>query len=104
MRRPCTTSWSPFPPRTREVQFDEKWAFVAKKEANCDPTDPGGVRRLLRVPMVDDEDLVCVMVHCPSTGGRYLLRVPPKMKTCRQAVAWTAGFDDPSRYRPLVEA
>ncbi|WP_435018283.1 DUF6745 domain-containing protein [Tundrisphaera sp. TA3] len=66
--------------------------------------DPGGVRRLVRVPMRDDEDLVCVMVHCPSTGGRYLLRVPPDMKTCRQAVAWTAGFDDPSLYRPLVEA
>jgi hypothetical protein len=25
------------------------------------------------------------------------------MKTCRQAVAWTAGFDDPDDYRPLVE-
>ncbi len=22
------------------MQFDEKWAFVAKKEANCDRTDP----------------------------------------------------------------
>lgn len=39
MRRPCMASWSPFPPRTREVQFDEKWAFVAKTKANCDPTD-----------------------------------------------------------------
>ena len=66
--------------------------------------DPGGVRRLLRVPLRGDEDLVCVMVHCPSTGGRYLLRVPPGMKTCRQAVAWTAGFDDPELYRPVVEA
>ena len=28
-------------PPTREVQFDEKWAFVAKKEANCDPDRPG---------------------------------------------------------------
>ena len=27
-------------PRTREVQFDEKWAFVAKKEKNCDRADP----------------------------------------------------------------
>ena len=45
MRRPCTTSWSPLPPRTREVRFDEKWAFVAKKEANCDPSDPADARR-----------------------------------------------------------
>jgi len=33
------SSWL-FPPRTREVQLDEKWSFVAKKQANCDPTDP----------------------------------------------------------------
>jgi IS1 family transposase len=32
-------SWL-FPPRTREAQLDEKWAFVAKKEASCDPLDP----------------------------------------------------------------
>ncbi len=32
-------SWA-FPPCTREVQFDEKWAFVYKKQKNCDPTDP----------------------------------------------------------------
>jgi IS1 family transposase len=32
-------NWSPPPPRTREAQLDEKWAFVAKKEANCDPAD-----------------------------------------------------------------
>ena len=30
----------PFPPLTTEVQFDEKWSFVATKEANCDRTDP----------------------------------------------------------------
>ena len=38
-RRP-TTNWSGFPPRTRQVQFDEEWAFVAKKEAHCDRDDP----------------------------------------------------------------
>lgn len=31
-----TTNWSLFPPETREVQFDEKWSFVYKKEANCE--------------------------------------------------------------------
>ena len=45
MRPACTTSWSPFPPRTREAQLDEKWAFVAKKEANCDPADPADARK-----------------------------------------------------------
>jgi hypothetical protein len=40
MLKPPTTSWWLFPPATREVQFDEKWTFVAKKRANCDPADP----------------------------------------------------------------
>src|SRR4051812_1571889 len=34
-----TSTWI-FPPRTREAQFDEKWAFVGKKQKNCDPNDP----------------------------------------------------------------
>jgi IS1 family transposase len=29
-------NWWLFPPRTREVQMDEKWAFVAKKQASCE--------------------------------------------------------------------
>jgi len=33
-------SWSPFPPRTNEVQFDEKWAFVRKKQDRCNLDDP----------------------------------------------------------------
>jgi hypothetical protein len=37
--RPTTRSWL-FPPATREVQFDEKWAFVFKKQKNCDVHDP----------------------------------------------------------------
>jgi IS1 family transposase len=45
MRWACTTSGSPFPPRTREAQLDEKWAFVAKKEAHCDPDDPADDRK-----------------------------------------------------------
>jgi hypothetical protein len=65
--------------------------------------DAGGERRLLRVRVEGDEDLVCVAVICPSTGRQYLLRVPPAMKTCRQAVAWTAGFAHPDDYKPLVE-
>ena len=36
MRIGPTTSWCRFPPRTNEVQFDEKWAFVYKKQKHCD--------------------------------------------------------------------
>jgi IS1 family transposase len=33
-------NWWLFPPVTREVQMDEKWSFVGKKQENCDPDDP----------------------------------------------------------------
>ncbi|WP_221090437.1 DUF6745 domain-containing protein [Deinococcus aquaedulcis] len=65
--------------------------------------DAGGERRLIRVPFDDDEDLVAVLVQCPSTGGRYALRVPPHLRTCREAVAWTAGLAV-QEYHPTQEA
>jgi hypothetical protein len=81
----------------------ERFLADANAEKLHEDTDPGGPRELLRVKLVGDEDLVCVSVRCPSTGRHYLIRVPPTMKTCHQAIAWTAGFDDPDSYRPLVE-
>src|SRR5512142_1840691 len=43
-RRPCRAppprTGGLFPPTTREVQLDEKWAFVSQKEKSCDPLDP----------------------------------------------------------------
>ena len=35
-------NWWRFPPKTTEVQFDEKWAFVGKKEKHCNDNDPAG--------------------------------------------------------------
>ena len=75
----------------------------AKAETVDQDRDAGGPRQLLRVTMKDDEDLVCVSVVCPSTGRRYVIRVPPTMTSCHQAVAWVAGFDNPDDYRPLIE-
>jgi hypothetical protein len=66
-------------------------------------TDRGGERKLLRVNLDGDEPMVLVSIHCPSTGRQYLVRVPPTMRKCRQAVAWTAGFDNPDDYEPIAE-
>jgi hypothetical protein len=66
--------------------------------------DAGGERRLMRVRPESDEPQVCISVFCPSTGRQYVLRVPPTMRSCRQAVAWTASFDNPDDYRPLIES
>jgi hypothetical protein len=81
----------------------ERFVQEAHAEVLDADRDAGGERRLLRVPLPDDEPLVCVTVVCPSTGRRYVLRVPPATRTCRQAAAWMAGFDDPDEYRPVVE-
>jgi hypothetical protein len=79
--------------------------FVAEAQAQTidEDTDAGGARRLLRVPLEHDEPLVCLAVLDPSTGRQYLIRVPPGMKTCHQAAAWIAGFDNPDDYQPIAE-
>ncbi len=66
--------------------------------------DAGGERKLIRIPLDDDEDIVMVSVICPSTAHQYVLRVPPFMRSCRQAIAWVAGFDNPDAYKPVIEA
>ena len=81
----------------------EAFMQAAEAEVLDADRDPGGERKLLRVPLERDEPLVCVSVFCPSTARRYFLRVPPTVTTCRQAIAWTAGFDDPDEYDPRVE-
>jgi IS1 family transposase len=40
MPNTLTMNGWPFPPETREVQLDEKWSFVGKKQEHCDPDDP----------------------------------------------------------------
>jgi hypothetical protein len=81
----------------------ERFIKEAQPEVIHTDKDAGGERRLLRVKMAGDEDLVVVHVRCPSTAREYLIRVPPTMRTCHQAVAWTAGFDNPDDYAPVLE-
>jgi hypothetical protein len=81
----------------------EKFLAHAQGETLDEDHDAGGPRRLVKVPMAGDEDLVCVSVFCPSTGRQYVLRVPPGTATCHQAAAWVAGFDNPDDYQPLIE-
>ncbi|MFA5145360.1 MAG: toxin-antitoxin system YwqK family antitoxin [Candidatus Omnitrophota bacterium] len=49
-----------------------------------------------------EESIFLVKVRCPSTGVFYTLRVPPRMKTVKQAIAWTFNMKD-SEYTPLSE-
>jgi hypothetical protein len=79
----------------------------AKAEVIDSDQDLGGARRLVHMALVGrfgrDRDHCYLHCRCPSTGREYLLRVPPETRTCRQAAAWLAGFEDPEAYRPLLE-
>lgn len=82
--------------------------FLAEADAKVLGSDvdlAGQNRRLLAIELPSDPDgrLVAVEVNCPSTAHQYILRVPPTMKTCQQAVAWTFGIE-PKEYAPAVEA
>jgi hypothetical protein len=86
-----------------ERMTHEKFLLEVNAEVLDQDRDTGGVRKLLRVNLEDDEALVAIWVICPSTDRNYVLRVPPTMKTCRQAAAWIAGFDNPNDYAPIKE-
>lgn len=81
----------------------ERFLAEANAETLDQDQDAGGSRRLLLVPLKEDEPLVCLAVLDPSTGRRYVLRVPPNMQSCHQAAAWIAGFENPDDYHPIAE-
>lgn len=76
----------------RAMGYEE---FVA--EAKPTKLDEDGENSLLKI-----DDIVFVYVKDSSTPRRYLLRVPPQMKTVKEAVAWT--FDrNAKEYNPIIE-
>ncbi|HYG33206.1 MAG TPA: hypothetical protein VEC99_00390 [Clostridia bacterium] len=80
-----------------------RFAQEAKAKVLDQDRDSGGPRQLLMIDLREDEALVGLSCFCPSTRRQYFLRVPPTMKTCHQAAAWIAGFDNPKLYRPQIE-
>jgi antitoxin component YwqK of YwqJK toxin-antitoxin module len=62
-----------------------------------------GEQELVKINWVNREEPIClVRVRCPSTGTFYTLRVPPSMKTIKDAVAWTFGMKN-KEYVPEIE-
>ncbi len=91
----------------RRVMIDRYGAdrYLVDSNAQEIARDDFGI--LFRKVIPDDEDLVMVKVvnSTPEPDGSlkdYFLRVPPTMKTAREAVAWT--FDVPAaRYTPALQ-
>ena len=77
------------------------------RESNATLAHEDRYGKLWRAPRPDDTDIVMVEVinSTPEPDGsrnRYMLRVPPTIKTAHEAVAWTFG-GEPQWYRPQIE-
>jgi hypothetical protein len=72
-----------------EVYRDGLVGYLRDSGAQAVQRDDMG--ELFRRETVGDP-VVAVLVKCPSTGRNYVLRVPPTMKSAREAVAWTFGM------------
>ena len=72
------------------------------KNLKCRIIDREGENELIMIPLRGDEPILLVRVKDPSTGFFYLLRVPPNIRTCKEAIAWTFGLQ-PQEYNPLKE-
>jgi len=65
--------------------------------------DKNGDEELVVINWHPDEEPLClVKIKCPSTCVFYTLRVPPEMKSVKEAIAWTFGISE-ERYKPVVE-
>ena len=78
------------------------WTDPRVERGASDVDGAGQPRELLRIKMPQGEPAVIVRVTCPSTGGEYRLRVPPTMRTCHDAVAWTFR-KEAKEYVPALE-
>jgi IS1 family transposase len=83
-------SWWLFPPKTREVQFDEKWSFVGKKEKHCDPAAPADAKQ------GDNWDHVAL-----DPEHRLVVSVVPGKRTVANVEALVQDFQKRTAGRPM---
>ncbi len=88
-KRSTTNSW-PFPPQTREVQLDEKWSFVGKKEKHCDPADPDDAKQ------GDNWDHVAL-----DPEHRLVVSVAPGKRTAEKVEALVEDLKQRTGGRPM---
>jgi hypothetical protein len=83
-------NWWLFPPATHEAQFDEKRAFVGKKQKHCDPEDPADARR------GDHWDHVGF-----DPEHRLVVSVVPGKRTAQNTEALVRDFKTRTHGRPM---
>jgi len=92
---------------TRRVMIEKLYGGMGgfMKFIGAEPVHKDETGELFRVQVGRgrNRELAYVHVTDPSTGREYWLRVPPSMRTAREAVAWTFGLNE-QEYRPAAEA
>jgi hypothetical protein len=85
-----------------KVGLEKFFSDANATEIHHDVDGCGNPRWLLRITLPNDEALVAIHLTDPSTGRKYLLRVPPDISNCQEAVAWTFGLET-NQYAPNIE-
>lgn len=80
----------------------EKFLNDLKYEIIDSCSNEDGENQLLKVNLNEREPMMYVKVICPSTKKYYFLRVPPNMKTVKEAIAWTFNLTE-NQYKPIQE-
>jgi hypothetical protein len=84
--------------------FDESKAVMIDKDENVH------IGELWKKEMQDDEDIYFLVLQNSTqepdgSHKRYIIRVPPTMRTAREANAWSYGFEqDSMEYQPALES
>ena len=92
----------------RRVMIERVGTDRFMREVGADRLAEDSAGILWRVDLMDDEPVVCVEVTNASAGTdgtyrRYMLRVPPTVRSPREAVAWTFGVSA-AHYQPTDES
>ena len=99
------TSWRRFPPATREVQYDEKWSFVYKKEKNCDPENPADRHRgdcWDHVALDAEHRLVLCVVPGKRTGEHVRAIVEDVWKRTEGRILTLITSDEYAAYKTAI--
>jgi len=73
------------------------------KELKCKTIHKDGENELIMISLrKNEEPIFLVKVKDPSSQAYYMLRVPPNVRTCKEAIAWTFRLSS-EEYNPIME-
>ncbi|CAK0747748.1 insertion element IS1 protein InsB [Gammaproteobacteria bacterium] len=92
-----------FSPQTREVQFDEKWSFVFKKEANCTPEGENCGDNWDHIAIDAESRLVLSVVPGKRTAENCLQLVEDVSKRTKGRTDLLLTSDEHAPYQTAIE-